>query len=302
MSEPKKHHIVPRMLLKHFALDGKICLYSKKSESFRFDQGIENVCIQKNFYGEKSIIEQYLAIVESKSTESLENFKNKPESISQQDRVNIAEFLGCMVLRTKHMEAFIAEIERSTIETGIIDFISNPQNLRSEEEKEYAKELKKNGFKDFTVTIPRDLIVARSFNPDLVNAVSSTIYQMNWVLLEAPNDYFFILGDTVIIRTVPSETLMGLSNSDLMLAIPLSPKLLLMADWKKDKKIKKAIMFPQAVEHFNAQSILWASEEVFFNTDQYDKIQSLVQRCSKDKIIFDYKDVVSASQVKVERK
>ena len=47
MSEPKKHHIVPRMLLKHFALDGKICLYSKKSESFRFDQGIENVCIQK---------------------------------------------------------------------------------------------------------------------------------------------------------------------------------------------------------------------------------------------------------------
>ena len=302
MSEPKKHHTVPRMLLKHFALDGKICLYNKESGLLRLNQDIKNVCIQKNFYGAEPIIEKYLATVECLSAESLKNFKNKPESISQQDRVNIAEFLGCMVLRTKHTEAFIAEIERNTLETGIIDFISNPQNLRSEEEKKCAEDFKKNGFKGFNVTIPRDLIIAYSFNPDLVNAVFSAIYHMNWILLEAPSDYFFILGDTAIIRAVPEGTLMGLSNPDLMLAMPLSPKLLLMADWKKDRKIKKAIMFPQAVEHFNAQSILWASEEIFFNTDQYDKIQSLIQRCSKDKIIFDYKDVVSASLVKVERK
>ncbi len=301
MSKPKKHHIVPQMLLKHFALDGKIFSYNKKSRSFLPNQDIKNICIQKNFYGAETIIEEHLAEIESRAAVSLEKFKSNPESISQQDRENIAEFLCYMLVRTKWAEDFFAQIERNTLETAIIDHISDPQNLGSEEEKNAAEYTKKNGFKDFIGSVPRDLIIVHAFNPELTKTVSNIIYQMNWMLLEAPNDHFFILGDTAIIRIVPEGTPMGLSNPSMILAMPLSPKLLLMACWDEGIKTKKVIMYPRYVDQFNARSILWASETVLFNKDQYDKIKSLIEKCGKDRIIFDYNDIVSASLVKIER-
>jgi hypothetical protein len=76
MSKPRKHHIIPQMLLKHFTYKNKICLYSKKSESYHFNQDIKNVCVQKNFYGNDSVLEKFLANeIESAFAESLENFK-----------------------------------------------------------------------------------------------------------------------------------------------------------------------------------------------------------------------------------
>jgi hypothetical protein len=205
------------------------------------------------------------------------------------------------LLRTEHTRNLFAEIMRNDLETRIINFISDSQNLTSEEEKDYAEYVKKNGFKDFTFTIPKELIISLTFNPDIIAAVFKSIYQMNLMLLEAPKDYSFILGDTAIIRLVPPQTLLGFSNQNLILAMPLSSKLLLLADWN-NKENKRVIMYPEYVEKINALSILWSSQMVFFNEEQYDMIQLLIQKCSKDKIVFNYNDLVSASAVTVERK
>jgi hypothetical protein len=302
MSAPKKHHIIPQMLLKNFAYENKLCVYNKELKSYRTDQDIKNVCVQNYYYGNDSSLEEFLAKeVESTSAHSLEKFKVNPEIISSQDKVNIAIFLTFMFLRTERGRNICAEIVRNHLEGEIINFISDPQNIKSEEEKEYAEYIKKNGFSDFTCTIPKELIITKTFDPNVLTAVYSSIYKMNWILLEAPNDYSFILGDNPILLLVPKETLMGFNNQDLILALPLSSKLLLMADYKS-KETKKAMMHPKYIEYLNAQSIIHSSQEVYFNVTQYNMIQHLIRECGENKIVFDYGDLVNPSTVKVERK
>ena len=99
----------------------------------------------------------------------------------------------------------------------------------------------------------------------------------------------FNLGDNPILLIVPNETLKGFDNQDLILALPLSSKLLLIADYK-NKKTKKATMYPKYIEYFNAQSIIHSSQEVYFNVTQYNMIQHLIRECGDNKIVFNYGD------------
>ena len=302
MPHYKNHHIIPIMLLKYFAYKDKLCVYNKESKSYRVDQNINNVCTQNYYYGNDSILEQFLAQeVESPSAHSLEKFKINPEIISSQDKVTIANFLTFMFLRTERGRNICAEIVRNHLEGKIINFISDPQNIKSEEEKEYAEYIKKNGFSDFTCTIPKELIITKTFDPNVLTAVYSSIYKMNWILLEAPNGYSFILGDNPILLLVPKETLMGFNNQECILVLPLSSKLLLMTDYKTNKT-KKIIMCPKYVEYLNAQSIIHSTREVFFNKKQYDMIQPLIQEFGENKIKFDFDDLVNPSTVKIDRK
>jgi len=301
MSEPKKHHIIPQMLLKNFCYEDKLCVYNKELKSYRHNQDIKNVCVQSYYYGNDPNLEKFLAKeVEDPSTNSLEKFKVNPELISPQDKENIAIFLTFQFLRTELAGNICAESLRSTLESGIINYISDTQNIKSEEEKEAAEYVIKNGFKDFTYQIPRLEIITQLFAPKVISLVYNRIYEMNWMLLEAPYDYSFILGDNPILLIVPNETLKGFDNQDLILTLPLSSKLLLMADYK-NKKTKKATMYPKYIKYFNAQSIIHSSREVYFNATQYNMIQHLIRECGENNIVFDYRDLVSPSTVEVKR-
>ena len=157
MNKPKKHHIVPQMLLTNFCSKGKICVYSKKRKSYSSNQCIKNVCVQNYYYGKDYNLEGSLAGVESSAAAPLQKFKKDPNLISAKEKESIAKFLSHLYLRTEFARNLFCELERNTMENSIINYLANPKNLRSQEDHDIAGFVGKNGFKDFNFIVPQEL-------------------------------------------------------------------------------------------------------------------------------------------------
>ena len=61
----KRQHWNPRMHLKHFAIDGKIYIYNKKTTKINLTS-IKNAAVGKWFYGKDNNIENILSEIEGK--------------------------------------------------------------------------------------------------------------------------------------------------------------------------------------------------------------------------------------------
>jgi len=94
MNKPKKHHIVPQMLLTDFCSEGKICVYNKEQKSHRSNQRIKNVGAQSYYYGRGYDLEGLLAKVESSAAIPLQKFKKDPNLISAKEKESIQLIAG----------------------------------------------------------------------------------------------------------------------------------------------------------------------------------------------------------------
>ena len=88
------------------------------------------------YYSNDPSLEKFLAEeVDSPSANSLEKFNVNPELISPQDKENIAIFLTFQFLRTELARNIFAELQRNTLESGIINYIFDTQNIKSKRRK-----------------------------------------------------------------------------------------------------------------------------------------------------------------------
>ena len=112
----KEQHFVPRMYLKHFTYDGKMCYTKNKNGNINL-QNIKDICKRKNFYefknikGEiiyKNIVEKALAKTEEYYNELLLDMFSYFEILNDGDiiiysenieRAGIFTFLTSMILR-----------------------------------------------------------------------------------------------------------------------------------------------------------------------------------------------------------
>ena len=97
----RRQHWNPRMHLKHFAIDGKIYIYDKKTMKINLTS-IENAAVGKWFYGRDNNIEHLLSKIEGKVDSIFSKIINtiKIDNITKEERKNLNEFMVLQDHRT----------------------------------------------------------------------------------------------------------------------------------------------------------------------------------------------------------
>ncbi len=115
MSDPKKHHILPRFYLEHFSKNGRLQIYDRQKREFR-EGTPPGTAYQKHFYsveranGTKDpAIEKWLANVEGKAQEAIKMLE-KRGLLSQENEAFLALFAGLMWTRTMEFDRSVKSI------------------------------------------------------------------------------------------------------------------------------------------------------------------------------------------------
>jgi hypothetical protein len=146
--QPKRHHFIPILHLKHFvgpSPEGQVWTYDAQSGDVR-SATPENTAVQGHFYSVEADdgtmdtrVEDYLAKAESKAApvyEDLLRYQVPPKE--SQARVDFADFLALMYVRTPAMRRMGAEMIGRQIQTLSYAYGSNEKafealNRRAEE-------------------------------------------------------------------------------------------------------------------------------------------------------------------------
>ena len=97
----KRQHWNPRMHLKHFAINGNIYVYDKKTMNVEL-RSIENTAVGKWFYDRDNCIENKLSKIESKVDRIFSKIirTKRIDNITLEERKNLNEFIVLQDYRT----------------------------------------------------------------------------------------------------------------------------------------------------------------------------------------------------------
>lgn len=128
-----RQHILPRFLLRGFVSrvnDKKIftCVYRKGG--VQFETTIENVGLEKHFYGKAGGISADEEITHLKSgyARLIDELRNEPDGELEDGR-QVSDFVAHLTIRTKQLREFFRESSEYLIDE-ITLYLSNPSNLK----------------------------------------------------------------------------------------------------------------------------------------------------------------------------
>jgi Protein of unknown function (DUF4238) len=199
-----RQHILPRFLLKGFAsrLQDKkifICVYRKGGP--QFETTVENVGLEKHFYGKVGEIsaDERITQLESGYARLIDELRNEPDG-SRVDSKQVSDFVAHLTIRTKQLREFFRESAEYLIDQ-ITLYLSNPSNLKklllSKPElmqQELQKTLKDipvpQAYKDFLIEFVQlnAQEVVEEHMPDLQSTLQELIAQMRGLLPNAVRD------------------------------------------------------------------------------------------------------------------
>lgn len=229
----KRHHILPKFLLKGFASrkkSGEIFtwVYCSKRKKI-YDNNIKNVSVDTHFYGKEGELEADTEItnVERKYSVLIDDLRNKTYSsdVVEVEETLIPDFIAHLSIRTKHLRdsmhestnIFLSEMEKSLHDSRNFSKLKKVilNKLKSEKPNSLVQLLLSEGsnfldnkdsdikklFSDFIQTFKSQLPEAIRENHIKALAESTTpevranMYQgLRWFIFSSNNP--FILGDT----------------------------------------------------------------------------------------------------------
>lgn len=222
-SEPKKHHYVPKCILKNFGVGKKCRLYvldktvSNVFSSNVLDSGHENHFYKDDNFGYGSTTEQKLDNLENKcapifdkivSEESIRGIGNNEQSM-------VCLFVAVQLTRTNKTRESLSDINKA-ISKRIREFGKDPNR-----DIENFKELSESEIKSSSIhvlnTMPSDL--------------AENLLDKEIGLLKSPNGEYFYTSDHPISRynyfPKPGRGNLGLQLKGIEVHFPISPKLCL---------------------------------------------------------------------------
>lgn len=277
MSEPKFHHYVPLLHLKHFVGQtphGHVWTYDAETGQVRSSLPKETGG-QTHFYSIErddgtmdTTVEKCFSTVESAAAPVYEALlQGKIPAKGTRERADFAAFLALMFMRTPGMRRMIGEVVGRGIQIlayayGTNDTAFKSLNRRAEadgaqqltaEERERVRQtmVDPSGYR---MEVPKE----RTFHILLstANGLVPIFRNMKWTLIEAAHG-FFITSDNPVIKDVDPKSVSpfygdgGFMNKTVEVVFPLSPRRALMMTWRE--------LFPDTVTvpRDYAWQILW---------------------------------------------
>jgi Protein of unknown function (DUF4238) len=257
---PKGQHFIPRLHLQHFAgptPKGQVWTYDAIGAK-TWSSIPQETAVQTHFYsaenGDGSMdtrIEEFLSVVESAAAPVYEGLLKGAIPKDSQARMDFAQFLALMHVRTPAMRRMNAEIQGRGIQIHNYAYASNPKafdSLTRRVEKEKGEPINPK-IKEEIRKLMRDpsgyeLIISKERTLSALrpsDKLTPILYKMKWSLALAMHG-FFVTSDNPLVRQVDPKTHHpiygdhGFLNKTAEVTFPLSPKLLLLLSWQEDAR------------------------------------------------------------------
>ncbi len=222
MSNPKRHHFIPRWYLKNFAdiNSGFLHLYDKRKSEFR-RQKPEQVMTVNNYYKQswvakgvdKNILEKTLSVIEHHAKKAFEKLIYNPKSLTDDDTSSMLIYLELQRIRVPRQ----AKVVNEQFKAMLTRFALN--------DKETASALA-NGKVEIEV---KDSF-RFEFMKKIIGNISPYFSRMVWDMVSAPYGYSFVTSDSPVsffnIEKVPPLE-PGIALVGTIVLFPLSSKHLL---------------------------------------------------------------------------
>lgn len=213
MSEPKRHHYVPRCYLKNFADEQEmIWTFDRKTGEYR-QQSIADTAVQNHYYrvrtkdGKFSTdVEKFFSTIETEASGVIAKLA-RIKKISQEDKEILSLFISFQRARVPDFEKLMNEADEKMIkrinemkfhsveatEAILKDFDKKTKNTKRhditpEEMFEFIKEGR------YTVSFPREHGIKTMLR--MGYDLSTYFLQMDWLFLYAPKGTSFITSDS----------------------------------------------------------------------------------------------------------
>jgi len=223
-SDTKRQHYLPQFYLKGFILDGKFWVYDRQLNEFRKQTPI-NTAIEKDYYsftdknGEKNTnIEKILADVEGRIVPVINKIKSQ-EKINDDDKGIMSLFLSFLNYRVPEFEKLSNEIAQKISKFTIQNLISS-----KEQATKWIENYKKDTGKSFDVS--SEILFEYAQNPqfkitidrnttlrqmlDLSYKNTNWLYNLDWVIIRAPEKTSFITSDNPFVLLPPKGFPIGI--------------------------------------------------------------------------------------------
>jgi hypothetical protein len=299
--KPKSHHTVPRLHLQHFTGNepaGQVWTYD--AEAGREWSAIpEETSVQTHFYSVEqddgtmdTRLEEFLAEVESKVAPIYENLLKGKLPGDEQGRMDFAQFLALMYMRTPAMRRMAAQIRGRGAQIMSYAYASNEKAFdrvtRELEAKKGAPidpEIKAKVRQE--MLNPSGAYVMEVSKESTLMALGASdkltpmLFQMKWTLIEADHGYF-ITSDNPLVRWVDPITRHpiygdhGFENKTAEVTFPLSPKKLLLLSWQKE--LAEAASFPREHVDYENEKRAEHSDRFLHSHVQYKRIRTLAEK------------------------
>lgn len=262
MPHNKKHHYVPKFFLRNFSDDGKsIGIYNIRSRRAIPNGNLDNQCYRNYFYGKQPTIEPALGGIEGASAEVIKRSfltnRTCPPRLSP-DHMVMSHFIVLQAARTTYEADALNEATDKVFKTIYRDQYGDLSNYAIEYEDPVLQAL---GTSSQIVPI---------------------VYDLQFKLLSNETEVAFIASDNPVARHnqyYEQNTSFGQSGwgqAGLLVFVPLSPRLLLIAydskTYKVGDKERSLIMVSKVsdIKQLNALQWLNADQNIYFSRGQED--------------------------------
>jgi len=286
METKKRHHFVPRFILKGFAepTTNLVWVY-KKGDERPFRCSPDNIGFQKHFYtirqsdgsADTNSVEHLYSLLESSAAAVIRKIAAR-EPIDGQDKANLSHFMGFQFTRVPKFRRFSDELDRKSIkhlmmtsardEKGFEAFIRDFElrTGKKVDDPETHRQFWIDGAYEITVRPEASLEVALKLANDNWQAFA----QMNWELLIASGQLFVTTDNPVFwcdpIRPSATYFDIGLLDRRVQVSFPLTRNVALLASWTGKQGYTNAN--ERAVRDINRRSIIGCSDFVYSSENE----------------------------------
>jgi len=260
MSESQ--HYIPQFYLKGFTdpetpkgHEPYVWIYEFESQKWK-KKGPKNVASIPDYYTLKDLqngqrydeIEDTLSIIEGKTAKIIKDKIYNQESLNDDERAIMAEFIALMMARVpsahNNIDQIFSEVHTLIMETYYANYKDRPEEITKMKEL-YEKDTGKKLPDDFDISwlnpskykisCSKGSILEMMFK--FVEKAFDRIYNMTWTFLYTKCQPFFITSDSPfdMINPKSKSALLGhgLGYSDILVSLPLSKEICFLASWNK---------------------------------------------------------------------
>ena len=254
LSQPKKHHRVPRTYLANFCgSDGRLWIYDTRGDEPRSNIP-ENEAVETDLYSvirkdgtRDTQIEEGLAQIEDVGAPVLQKVIGGA-MLEDQDRFDMSALLASIHLRSDTMRQQFADFEGRTLalagkmlvsHDGAWESYVKHQAKRGKTLTDQDRQRQSEFINDpsrYEIHLRKDGLMVPL---GTISTVAKLLYRMNWTIMTAPQGEFFVTSDNpaVLFITGPEGKSFyrgGFGSKGAEFTVPLSPTKLLLAHWIDD--------------------------------------------------------------------
>lgn len=273
---PKKHHYLPQAYLKGFQIGNKkknpkIFVYEKGKTEIIYPASIKNTACIGDYHtikvedeNDRSTIETIFSQMEAEIIQNIREATNN-ETISDNNKISLAITILFFKSRVpQNLEMFRKYFQRTLEGIAWANFRVNNMSL-------------KGSFNDnFKLTVNNNFPLFMMFNSVFKEERIAELCCMNFSLLKAPKDNYFVCSDAPVSYYVPNYKGgrgVGLSYPELEIFLPLNKSYGLLCSNKNLSKLKELTI--NELNEYNRRTIITA-EKYIFGSEINSNIQKLI--------------------------